>query len=307
MNNLESNPQTIKKWKIGASTFTAWPERGARLMSWKVRLADGTSRDVIYWPEGADLEHPAKVRGGNPILFPFVARSFHKDKENMWKTPAGDVIPMPRHGFARDGRFEIITSDEKSFTVKLCPTEEDRKVYPYEYEFRVKYTFSELSLKVDFELENKDGDPIPWSAGHHFYFAIPWHKGLSRSDYAINIPSKKAFYHQSDGKLVKTQDLEFPASLDNEILMDRIHTKLKSNKVTFGPKGGDEDMSITIGTDPLPPAWTCMTTWTEDREKSPFFCVEPWMGPPSAPEHGNGLHFVNPGEVGLFSVEVSLF
>ncbi|MGB0413847.1 MAG: hypothetical protein ACPGJU_05315, partial [Coraliomargarita sp.] len=45
--------------------------------------------------------------------------------------------------------------------------------------------------------------------------------------------------------------------------------------------------------------------WTEDKD-SPFYCVEPWMGPPNAPEHKQGLHAVNGGETSIFGVEVSL-
>jgi hypothetical protein len=43
-------------------------------------------------------------------------------------------------------------------------------------------------------------------------FALPWHAGLERKDYAINIPAKKAFYHSNDGRLVPAQDVEFPAN-----------------------------------------------------------------------------------------------
>ena len=44
---------------------------GARLMNWNLRMADGSVRDVIHWPEGADYDKFPAVRGGNPILFPF--------------------------------------------------------------------------------------------------------------------------------------------------------------------------------------------------------------------------------------------
>ena len=37
---------------------------------------------------------------------------------------------------------------------------------------------------------------------------------------------------------------------------------------------------------------------------APFYCVEPWMGPPNAPEHKVGLHYVAPGETQRFSVQV---
>ena len=48
-----------------------------------------------------------------------------------------------------------------------------------------------------------------------------------------------------------------------------------------------------------------MLTWTE-KPDSPFYCVEPWMGPPNAPAHKTGLSLVEPGKIQRFVVEVSL-
>ena len=66
---------TILKWQVGASSFLALPELGARLMNWNVTLGDGSVRDIIYWPELDSLDNIAGARGGNPILFPFGGRS----------------------------------------------------------------------------------------------------------------------------------------------------------------------------------------------------------------------------------------
>ena len=78
MENVSYQGQTLKRWRVGNSTFLAMPEKGARLMSWTITLGDGSVRDVLYWPENANLGEIAKVRGGNPILFPFSARSFDR-------------------------------------------------------------------------------------------------------------------------------------------------------------------------------------------------------------------------------------
>jgi D-hexose-6-phosphate mutarotase len=74
MEKIPYQGQTLTRWRVGNSTFLALPERGARLMNWNITLGDGSVRDVLYWPEHADFGNFAKVRGGNPILFPFNAR-----------------------------------------------------------------------------------------------------------------------------------------------------------------------------------------------------------------------------------------
>jgi len=41
----------LTRWRAGSSTFLALPEKGALLMNWNLTLADGSVRDVIYWPD----------------------------------------------------------------------------------------------------------------------------------------------------------------------------------------------------------------------------------------------------------------
>lgn len=294
------------KWKVGGSEFVAWPEGGARLMKWDVLCGSNKVRSVLYWPQKANYAQPEKIRGGNPILFPFVARTFAEGKENFWQLPSGEIRPMPRHGFARQGRFEIIRLDSNGFSAKLLTNSVDRSAYPFNYNFKVHYCFHELGLKVDLELENYDNQNIPWCAGHHFYFKIPWHSSLGFKDYRIEIPAKKAFRHLMDGKLERIKDFSQKCSLDDPKLIDCIHTQLKTNKVIFGPKNGEENIIITFDQTTISSEWLAVTTWTENLVDSPFYCIEPWMGPPNAPTHKKGLHTVMPANRDIFSIEVSL-
>lgn len=303
---MVENKREFYEWKIGSSRFVAWPEAGARLMKWEVAYGANKIRPVLYWPREANYEQPEKIRGGNPILFPFVARTFAQGKENFWQTPTGDILPMPRHGFARQGKFEIIRLDADGFSAQLLPSIEDNNFYPFKYYFRVHYYFHELSLKVDLELENIDNQNIVWCAGHHFYFTIPWHTSLSFKDYKIAIPAKRAYRHLVDGKLERVKDVSEVSSLEDPRLVDCIHSQLKTNRVIFGPKSDEENVEIKWSTTNGSSEWSCITTWTEDLTCSPFYCVEPWMGLPNAPEHGKGLHVVMPGNREKFSVEVNL-
>src|SRR6185436_1975205 len=107
--------ETIMRWQVGPSTFLALPEKGARLMNWNVSLGDGSVRDVIYWPELATLNEFHRIRGGNPILFPFSARTFDHGDINFWRAPDGVRRPMPQHGFARHTEFKIVRLDARGF------------------------------------------------------------------------------------------------------------------------------------------------------------------------------------------------
>jgi galactose mutarotase-like enzyme len=294
----------INQWHVGPSTFRAWPEAGARLMDWQITLAVGHPRPVLYWPGQADLAKPAKIRGGNPILFPFVARTFDEGELGFWNDD-GLRRPMPMHGFARDGKFTVKHADDTGFTALLDPSPAARAAYPYDYEFSVTYEFAELSFWVHLDLANHSPTPIPWCAGHHFYFNLPWHAGLTRRDYALRIPARKAFRHTADGRLEPEKNFSTETTFADPSIVDLIRCKLKSNLVSFGPKNDEENITIRLGRDPVPDAWATVVTWTEN-DASPFYCVEPWMGPPNAPSHQHGLHFVAPGASERFSVEVSV-
>ena len=66
-----------------------------------------------------------------------------------------------------------------------------------------------------------------------------------------------------------------------------------------------DGIRLRIGSGGKPSGDTTVVTWTSGPE-APFYCVEPWMGPPNSPETGTGLHWVEPGQSGVFSVEVRL-
>jgi galactose mutarotase-like enzyme len=307
MEVIDYNGVLLHRWSRGPSTFLARPENGARLMNWNLKMADGSVRDVIHWPENADFDKFAEVRGGNPILFPFSGRTFHKGEMRQWKDQKGVVRPMPMHGFARDGQFDLISADDTGFTAELNPTEQAKEAYPFNYRFTVRYVFDQVSLRVYLRLDNLGDEPILWSAGHHFYFALPWHKGLNHSNYRFKIPAKKCFTHAPDGSLQPVEKgWDKAGSFGNPENSDRIYTRLKGDTAVFGSNGGEEDIAVRILSDTNTySTWNAFVIWTE-KPDSPFYCVEPWMGPPNSPEHGKGLHAVSSGESATFGVEVAL-
>ena len=212
---------------------------------------------------------------------------------------------MPMHGIARQGDFEITRLDARGFVAQFVPDEEARLAYPFDYEFTVTYRFEPLGLSCEFMLANRGKEPLPWSAGHHFYFTLPWSDGATRHDYMIRIPATKRLRQDATGALMAGPQLKDEENLANPALVDALHTGLRGNEVVFGEKGKPGDVSVLLGTDDVPPPNATFVTWTLD-DKAPFYCVEPWMGPPNAPEHKVGLNLVPPGETQKFSVSVAV-
>jgi galactose mutarotase-like enzyme len=297
--------QNLMRWRIGNSTFLALPEKGARLMNWNLTLGDGSVRDIIYWPEIGSLDDFHKVRGGNPVLFPFCARTFDRGDINFWRDASGVRRPMPIHGIARQGEFKVTSLDVRGFTARFVPGDEARACYPFDYEFTVTYRFGPFGLACEFTLANLGTGPLPWSAGHHFYFTVPWSEGATRNDYLIRIPAGQHLKQSSAGQLIPGPEVGLEEPLSSPALIDTFHLGLRRNEIVFGEKGRPGDVTVRVGTESIPPPEATFTTWTL-ADDSPFFCVEPWMGPPNSPETKIGLHLVPPGTVKTFTVTVGV-
>jgi galactose mutarotase-like enzyme len=209
------------------------------------------------------------------------------------------------HGIARQGKFRVTHSHELGFTAVLEPDAAAHEAYPYAYEFSVTYRFSPTGLSCEFSLENRDQRPIPWSAGHHFYFTVPWEEGLSRVDYSIQIPATRSVRQDPTGQLTPGPSFASEEPLDRPELVDAIHLGLRQNTVVFGPRGTPGEVRVEIGTQPVPVADSAIVTWSGAAD-APYYCVEPWMGPPNAAEHGVGLHWVPPRQTRTFSVAVTI-
>lgn len=304
MERIDYHGRELLRWTAGPSTFLALPEAGARLMNWHVTLGDGSVRDVLHWPEGAALEDIARIRGGNPILFPFCARTFDRGELGWW-TWEGVRRPMPMHGYARQGRFRLTRADPGGFAAQFVPDDAARAGYPFDYEFTVDYRFEPVGFYVELALRNLGAAPLPWSAGHHFYFTVPWSEGRTRADYTLRLAAREAWRQTADGSLAAQPAPPAQAHLGQPELVDRIHTALCEPVVSLTERGTGARLELSLGTGGPPAPEIAMVTWSES-ETAPFYCIEPWMGAPNSPSHRHGLHLVEPGRTQRFVVEVRL-
>ncbi len=302
MEILEVGDFNLYRFEVGASTYLL-SSKGARLLNWYLSMADGSARDVIYMPDNIDLANVdfSKLHGGMPILFPFAGASFVDGESGFWKTPAGDVLPIKKHGYAIDGDFEFSVMSDTSLKAFYKPSAQAREAYPFDYEFSVTYRFSELSFNCELMLTNRGTKPLPWEAGLHPYFQLPWHTGATRKDYRLLTDAKKAYHILPDGTF-EPADLA-KTSFGDEDMQNRIHTKLKTGVVKFGSKNGEEDIIMKIGFEDSSNIATTLVTWSES-EDAKYYCIEPWMNMPNSAS--KPVHFVDAGKSKSFVVEISL-
>ncbi|CAM2147596.1 aldose 1-epimerase [Pararobbsia alpina] len=282
----------IIELSLDGSHLRAAPQIGARLLTWQVG-----GHDLIHWPADADWSHPAKVRGGNPLLFPFLGRHRVDGEIGKWRDHDGNVYALPAHGFARDSVFAVTantTSPKPSVTMTLTDSPATRAVYPFAFSFSAVFTLlSADTLEVSLVTENRGDTPMPYYAGHHFYFVLPHDL---RAGTTIDLPPTTRRFHQPDGALSAPEPGERRYTLDEARIQDRFHVidAVPNADRTVSVRTPALGRTIEFDLRDSPAPWYAVTTWTEN-EQSDFFCVEPWLGLPDAIHNGTGLRWVAPG------------
>ena len=270
------------------------PDHGARILCWETN-----GRQIIRWPAEADWTQILKVRGGNPILFPFIARHFVDGRPEVWRDSAGVIRPMPQHGFARDAQFALVEdnqvdeADSNQVRLRLTNSERTSAMYPFSFQFDVVISLlPDSELEVRFETTNQGTDPLPYYAGHHFYFAIPHDE---RGDWTSHLPCQSWGRQNPDGSIAHEIPTSERLCLGDPALIDRFQIGPQSNEIIFRNTRSKQQLIFKLvhaGSIP----WYAITTWSQTPE-SDFYCLEPWLGLPNAIHHGEGLRRLAPGKM----------
>ncbi|WP_322008191.1 aldose epimerase family protein [Paraburkholderia tropica] len=284
-------PQDLLELNSGVSTLRFAPWAGGRLLSWHVG-----GEAVIRWPDNANWEQPARIRGGNPLLFPFLGRHFVDGQIGRWRDADGVVRDLPMHGFARDLPFAAqVDDDGRGVSMTLDDSAATRAGYPFGFRFEAAYRLADdHTLDVSLTVANTGDAPLPWYAGHHFYFALPH---AQRDQSTLEMPLAVRRHQSPDGSISAPERGETLYRLDDAGIIDRFHVleptppSVPVRLVTPGLR-----RAVTIDLDrPDSLPWYAVTTWTEAAD-SDFYCVEPWLGLPDAIHNGLGLRWLAPGE-----------
>ncbi|KAH6835416.1 Galactose mutarotase-like superfamily protein [Perilla frutescens var. hirtella] len=168
---------------------------GAHVTSWKNEHGE----ELLFVSSKAIFKPPKAIRGGIPICFPQFS----------------NLGPLEAHGFARN-RFWIIDPSPPPFPVNssnktyvdllLKPTEDDMKIWPHSFEFRLRVTLGpagDLMLTSRIRNTNSDGKPFTFTFAYHTYFSVSdiseiRVEGLETLDYLDNLQSRQRFTEQGD-------------------------------------------------------------------------------------------------------------
>ncbi len=281
--------QPVYELRDSESQVFIAPQYGARLLQWTI----GT-QPIIHWPENSDwtsAQAVAHTRGGNPILFPFLGRHYVDGTRDLWRDQNNVVRELPMHGFARDLPFQVVEATPNRLRMRLESTSQTRAMYPFEFRFDVVYHLTGNVLESTFETSNSSRTPLPYYAGHHFYFSIPHQE---RANWQIELPCRTWGRQNPDGSPQLYPAENTITTLANPDIIDRFHLDFQQPVVTLSNTTNQRQIEVSwdqVQND----LWYDVTTWTSAPE-SDFYCVEPWLGLPDAIHHQQGLRILAPGQ-----------
>ncbi|GKB41946.1 putative glucose-6-phosphate 1-epimerase [Tanacetum coccineum] len=189
---------------------------GAQVTSWK----NDHNEEMLFVSSKAIFNPPKAIRGGIPIIFPQFS----------------NLGPLQSHGFARN-RFWTIEIDPTPFTPNvsnsifvdliLKSTEEDLKIWPHRFEYRLRITLGpkgELMLTSRIRNTDTDGKPFTFTFAHHTYFSVSnisevRVEGLEKLDYLDNLKNRTRFTEQADAITFNSETDKIYLSTPSKILV----------------------------------------------------------------------------------------
>jgi len=293
-----SSEQGIIDLARDGATISLAPHAGGRLMTWRVG-----GEQVIHWPASPDWSQAAKIRGGNPLLFPFLGRHFVDGEIGKWRDPDGVVHTLPTHGFARNLPFTCTKdADGHGLRMTLVDSDATRSGYPFAFRFEAAYRLIDANtLEVELTTSNPGEVALPYYAGHHFYFHLPHEQ---RAASRVELPRTERRHQLEDGSISEAQPGASHYSLADPAIVDRFHcfTRPADQPVRLVTPGPGRAVSFELHQPDSVP-WYAITTWTES-DTSDFYCVEPWIGLPDAIHNGRGLRWLAPGKTEAASLRL---
>jgi len=228
--------------------------------------------DPKYWPKHS------------PVLFPIVGAL----KENTY-TYQGKSYKLPRHGFAREVRFEVEENkgDHATFTLKSLP--ETKTNYPFDFTLKLHYTLQDSTLELKYEVINESEEALYFSIGAHPAFKVPLGESTEYEDYYLKFEEAEAApkWEICAGGLIG-EPKEFLKGEDKIPLTKELFYKdaivlknLKSKRISLLSEKTQRGFHFDFEGFPFLGIWAA--------KDAPFVCIEPWCGIADSVNHNQKL------------------
>ncbi|WP_276482232.1 aldose 1-epimerase family protein [Paraflavitalea pollutisoli] len=245
----------------------------------------------------------------SPVLFPIVGSL--KNNEYQYN---GQSYTLPRHGFARDQQFAVEQQSTDAITFLLKSHEESLKVFPFAFEFRIRYTAVDATLAVTYEVVNPAKEYLYFSVGAHPAFRVPLTNDTEYDDYELTFEREETaprwpispdglIETNSQPLLQNTQKLPLTKALFQK---DALVLKgLKSSRISLRSEQSNHGLDLDF------PGFPFFGIWA--AKNADFVCLEPWCGIADSVDTSQqltekeGINKLNPKETFTRTWTVTLF
>ena len=204
--------------------------------------------------------------GQSPLLFPVVGRL----REDTYCL-GDETYKIAKHGFARKSAFELEFASDSEMTFLLTDSPATRECFPFPFELRVKYSFTEGGFVMEYRVKNTGGETMYFSIGAHPGFRCAMGDRVVMDE----IETAAAFRLNENGLRAKAQTPVFDNSREMVVTPDvfakdaLIFDGLKSKGCTLERANGRK-IHVDFGDAP------CLGLWA--KPGAPYVCIEPWYG-----------------------------
>ena len=243
-----------------------------------------------------------------PVLFPIVGRP----KDGVIEVD-GKTYPITIHGFAKHREFSLAEKSDSALTLELCADDETKKLYPFDFKFRVSYALCENKIINTFEVVNTDSRDIYFNLGAHPGFAVSenigdWELIFDPSEKLRTLTcTKEVFIDRVNRADIPAKDGHVALSrklFENDAL---IFDDLKCHKITLSCKTAP--CGVTVEFDDFPE----VGIWTRPTDGADYVCLEPWcgmgytIGETSVLKEKRSIITLDPGEKCKKEMQITLF
>jgi glucose-6-phosphate 1-epimerase len=164
---------------------------GAHVTSWH----PAGDEERLYLSAASEFRDGAAIRGGVPVVFPQFSNGG----------------PLPRHGFARNQAWELISVGEGSARFQLRDSEATRAIWPQPFLAELTVTVCERQLSMELAITNRGEQPFDFTAALHTYLRVD----DIAATHLENLGGLKYFDAVLKQEKVQAQDaLTFPGEID---------------------------------------------------------------------------------------------
>jgi galactose mutarotase-like enzyme len=217
---------------------------------------------------------PAFWNKHSPVLFPFVGTL----KDNTY-TYQGKPYQMGRHGFAREKEFILEKQSAAELVFLLRSDAETKKIYPFDFEFRIRYALDGDELSTEYLVRNTGSSILLFSVGGHPAFKLPLTTDTVFSDYYLRFSEKENLsrWPISPEGLVELQPIPLLNDADRLNLLKPLFYKdalvfkyPASSEISILSAKTSHGIQFQMGEFPFLGIWSF--------KDADFLCIEPWCG-----------------------------